>query len=316
MSKKYDVGNFKIGDRVRCIKEFEGNDNIVDKEGVVKVLKPTQSGCIGVEFDEEIDGHDLQGYAKDRRGWWLPPDHLLRLEEDGDQDFAVGDIVKAKKIVGFNDVKAVIGIVRKIGTHEFPIGVEFFGDKMSGHSLDGSLEKEKGWWCSKDWLEKIDAGTGEFRTGDIVEMNSDDYSIPDGRRGVVIWGGEDTDSIGVAWDDWGDGHDLRDIAKTCGWFVDGEDLRLIKRQAGQRGEQERKDASPRTPEPQPILPERYDIRPPYRYIARDKDGKLFAYETKPVRDLGGRQWFGKPFKKIKDEYYPSLKWEDEPIEII
>lgn len=48
--------NFKVGDRVRCIKEFEENRDIIGKIGTV--IGIVYSKLITVEFDEQIkDGH-------------------------------------------------------------------------------------------------------------------------------------------------------------------------------------------------------------------------------------------------------------------
>lgn len=61
--------------------------------------------------------------------------------------------------------------------------------------------------------------------------------------------------------------------------------------------------------------EKFDLPPEFAYIARDKDGLLFAYVDKPKRDIGGTQWYGERFKKINDSLLPDLKWTDEPYEV-
>jgi hypothetical protein len=58
---------FKIGDKVR------GNSSsltpkIIGKDGVVVTIK--NDNCIGVEFYENISGHDLDGICEDKHGWY------------------------------------------------------------------------------------------------------------------------------------------------------------------------------------------------------------------------------------------------------
>ena len=51
------------------------------------------------------------------------------------------------------------------------------------------------------------------------------------------------------------------------------------------------------------------------WVARDKNGFLFAYEGKPARCDNQKEWIGRFFSSMKNSYFPELKWEDEPIEI-
>ena len=51
------------------------------------------------------------------------------------------------------------------------------------------------------------------------------------------------------------------------------------------------------------------------WVARDKNGFLFAYEDKPTRCKNQREWLGRFLCSMKNSYFPELKWEDEPIEV-
>ena len=51
------------------------------------------------------------------------------------------------------------------------------------------------------------------------------------------------------------------------------------------------------------------------WVARDKNGFLFAYEYKPTRCDKQKEWIGRFFSSMKNSYFPELKWEDEPIEV-
>lgn len=54
------------------------------------------------------------------------------------------------------------------------------------------------------------------------------------------------------------------------------------------------------------------------WIARDKDGLVFIYLTKPLKLENRGYWDGSAFyTNIPDECYPEVKWEDEePRELI
>lgn len=231
--------------------------------------------------------------------------------------FEVGDIVKAVKPLGHNDVTGVIGIIRgNDGTGVVKYDVEFFGDKVEANTQDRSKRRKGGfWWCDDKQLEKLDPdlGNGWF-IGDIVK-----YDL-DGDEGVVVESHGDN-CVGVIFE--GKlkreyGHNLHGQTKHGGWWV--RDITLVKRQARQ-AEREKPpqvividDLTPvqDAPDRSVVLKQ---IPPAYRYIARDKDGKLFAYIDKPVRDVGGTQWYSERYKAIDAGLFPNIKWTDDPLEI-
>ena len=51
------------------------------------------------------------------------------------------------------------------------------------------------------------------------------------------------------------------------------------------------------------------------WVARDKNGFLFAYEDKPTRCYIRKEWFGQFFSPMKNSYFPNITWKDEPIEV-
>ena len=65
---------FKIGDRVKCIGIPARG---YGKVGTVRQIKEN----VGVEFDEDIDGHTLDGCCKDGHGWWVGSSHLELVTE-------------------------------------------------------------------------------------------------------------------------------------------------------------------------------------------------------------------------------------------
>lgn len=51
------------------------------------------------------------------------------------------------------------------------------------------------------------------------------------------------------------------------------------------------------------------------WVARDKNGFLFAYEDKPTRFDIRKEWLGSFFSSMKNSYFHNLTWKDEPIEV-
>ena len=53
------------------------------------------------------------------------------------------------------------------------------------------------------------------------------------------------------------------------------------------------------------------------WVAREKRGGLFLYETKPILDYDFGIWFSDSdcMGTISKNLFPELKWKDEPIEV-
>lgn len=62
-----------------------------------------------------------------------------------------------------------------------------------------------------------------------------------------------------------------------------------------------------------------------RWIARDENGGLYCYSTKPVRCLEVGEWMFNMVKELSDDevdsysisntHFPELSWNDEPIKV-
>lgn len=73
---------FKVGDRVVGVGTYD-NKNIDGEVGTV-VYADKHSNLLGVEFDGNIEGHELWPTGvecKDGHGWWVSPEHLKPLTE-------------------------------------------------------------------------------------------------------------------------------------------------------------------------------------------------------------------------------------------
>lgn len=72
MMKSY---KFKLGDRVRCIVEVDGNKGVKGKVGTIKKVIWGDLMNYAVEFDDPINGHNCGSigdsyYCADGHGWW------------------------------------------------------------------------------------------------------------------------------------------------------------------------------------------------------------------------------------------------------
>lgn len=69
--------NFKVGDRVKCIKAHDGNSTIVGKTGTVCAVGDVLN-VVAVKFDEYVNGHDLQAGCRCKYGygWNVAPEKL------------------------------------------------------------------------------------------------------------------------------------------------------------------------------------------------------------------------------------------------
>lgn len=74
---------FEIGDRVCSIVDNpDDNDSIViGSSGTVVYI---DGDIISIDWDEYVDGHTCNGYARDGHGWNMEK-HRIELEDDGIQ---------------------------------------------------------------------------------------------------------------------------------------------------------------------------------------------------------------------------------------
>lgn len=90
----YKVDDPRIGDRVRCVKSYQGNDKIVNKTGRIIEIDSSRKN-VTVEFDELIDGHSGHSCCRGKSGHcWIVPVEYLVPETSGDYEINVGDYVK------------------------------------------------------------------------------------------------------------------------------------------------------------------------------------------------------------------------------
>jgi len=76
----YDQESFAVGDRVHTLYSvgFTGCDHTGEIGTVIEVL----GDDIGVFYDNDIQGHDLNGKCEDGHGWWSFASSLEKYYED------------------------------------------------------------------------------------------------------------------------------------------------------------------------------------------------------------------------------------------
>lgn len=77
---------FHIGDVVEYINENSYYSKVTrGMTGTVLcfINNGEANPSIGVGWDEYIDGHDLDGHCEDGYGWYVGPNEILKLDDDG-----------------------------------------------------------------------------------------------------------------------------------------------------------------------------------------------------------------------------------------
>lgn len=95
----YD-GSYKIGDIVRCISDCpDGNTNIrAGMTGTVANIdihlyeRNTGYKSIGVDWDENIDGHDINGACERGHGWWMRPSEIEHADPESCAELETTDV--------------------------------------------------------------------------------------------------------------------------------------------------------------------------------------------------------------------------------
>jgi hypothetical protein len=62
--------SFKVGDRVTCIKVYDGKQETLNEVGTV-VDAPDTEEYVGVSFDKLVQGHDCNGRCDPGYGWYF-----------------------------------------------------------------------------------------------------------------------------------------------------------------------------------------------------------------------------------------------------
>ena len=159
------IYNIKLGQVVRCLTAFDGNEEVKDKVGFIRYIAgPTAT----VQFFDKVGGHaGFDNTGHDGHCWNINKSDLVLLYEGTlipeappvmpppkpVPAFKLGDIVSyIPDEFPATDYRGpftyALGMVRVIDMEAaLPYGVEFFSDFKGGHDLGGKLsDGGYGWW--------------------------------------------------------------------------------------------------------------------------------------------------------------------------
>ena len=239
------------------------------------------------------------------------------------KEFKVGDVIKSS----FRG-KKYICVIRAV--KPAALGVEVISDKFTGHNLDGIIKNKQGWWVFRSYCSGVEIiekqSENGFTTGDRVRVKEEvGCNAVKNAEGTVI--DSNGKSIGIMFDPIYDinGHSLSlsDIETCQGWMVYYKKVERIK------------GTDAEIPADNPVKPIEIkedqssdtdkgfiefmtfikQVPEQYIYVARDTDGKLFAYIDKPKIDFGGLQYYGEKFKRINNDLFPKLTFKDGALKI-
>lgn len=155
MAKRED---FKVGMRVKALEDQDGLPITCELGTVVFV-----GLNIGIEFDENVEGHSCDGKAKQGHGWFVPPEKLEIIEDK--KLFKIGD--KVRVVTSNIDRHGVCRYENEIGTITAIDKNYAYPYLVKGTSYGNEL------WCTVKALvedKKEERKKDEFRPGDRVRV--------------------------------------------------------------------------------------------------------------------------------------------------
>lgn len=90
------MSKFAVGDRVRCTCSVGWTDI---RDAVGTILE-TDGDVFGIAFDDNINGHDLNGKCENRHGWWVTGDIYLERHYDELPAFQAADHSAILSLIG------------------------------------------------------------------------------------------------------------------------------------------------------------------------------------------------------------------------
>ena len=323
----------KVGDIVRingCID--------TEKKYVAKIVDTAQAGSWAVEIisSKESVGHSLGGKLlgpKREQGWFVKEADmsLIPQEETDDKKFRTGMRVETVEDIPFSPMKK--GARGNVARIKKEFGYNYLGVFFDIGDIDKYVKKENtsllnslgfdctpagystGYWVDASSMRVVDGGDEE-EEGELVQLE------PFARTTPVFVGEQLASGQRVAVDPAkGVGRVLGPNGEILAEFklgAVGESVPFPKpRVSGGRVETVVFDElpNPQKTEQYAILEDRKNIPATYSWVARDQDGKLFAYPDKPVLDYRKTQWYGEHGKKVEDTLFSFLTFSRGPLNI-
>lgn len=191
------MAKFKIGDRVKAVKEYDRNKNIVGKIGTVIALNGYDTDHVGVEFDDTIGfgGHTCGGKGKDNHCWWCD-DYILEPAPVNRKIIITtdGKTTTAKMYAGKSIIKTATAKCSHNDNFVFVTGAKIAVDRLLG--VDYVSEDNDDGFKVGDIVNIVDSGSSyttytewiiknvkdvekiaHFVFNELPEENSDKYKI-------------------------------------------------------------------------------------------------------------------------------------------
>lgn len=234
--------------------------------------------------------------------------------------FKVGDRVVAIRDYG-NVRKGDTGKIVHIVANSNPdIGVRWNREDWGFHNCSGNCENKHGYYVEEGDIKLQETS---FKVGDRVQFKSlEELKAEFGEKIEVTCGWNSEGAMDHLCGTFAtisriDGKhiDLKDFTTTgsTNWAYSTDMIKHVE------DKPQKTPKKPQSKNPQKLTEQELKIltSTDKKYIARDLDGMLFAYSERPVKDIGGQQWYSsKPYKEIRERnLFMFITWDSSPVEI-
>lgn len=158
---------FKVGDRVRVIKDFDGaKKGMVGTIAVVDNSKAYNEKMIGVKFDKKFyGGHSLEGGCEFGYGHWVFPDCIQLISGNKIVITADGATTTARFYDGKKVIKAAKAECSPEDEFDFKIGAKIAFDRL----VDNEIKNPRKYYSGKVMFSE---NTGDFKEGVLYVFRS------------------------------------------------------------------------------------------------------------------------------------------------
>lgn len=140
-----DTLEFKVGDRVKVVREEPFESHILGKVGTVKKYCHENKNLVAVVFDDNVNGHNLLGICKYGHGWFCKVENLERITNNKDKIVITSD---GKKVTAklYNDKELIKSAEAKCCPDDkfnFEFGATLAMGRLFEHESDSDKVKPK-----------------------------------------------------------------------------------------------------------------------------------------------------------------------------
>ena len=167
---------FKVGDRVRAIKECDGNKRIIGETGTVKSI--TSDSFVGVEFDNPINGWKICNGVKEDNGWYCLGDILEPIHDNNKIVITTdGKTTTAKMYDGKKLVNSAKAVCSPDDEFDFNIGASIALERLTGQIE--TIPEEEQYFTGKAVCVSNECFGRYFTVGKIYNIVNGEFSTDD-----------------------------------------------------------------------------------------------------------------------------------------